>query len=164
VTSVNREWISLFKNPFIVELHANHHVRHIATMPPQLPNGPSKPAVVTHGATSRSATIAITAMTKRDRRPEQTRYLRRALDALAATLGGSAAAPTTSPEAAVLNNALQYAVEIEALPANNPGRVGWRPQISHRFRQAPASSGIRLRSRSLKMTSAKALQAPKSKA
>jgi integrase len=56
------------------------------------------------------------------------RYLRRALDALAVTLDGSAAAPTTiRRKRAVLNNALQFAVEIEVLPANNLSRVGWRP-------------------------------------
>jgi integrase len=58
----------------------------------------------------------------------KSRELRRALDALAVTLDGSAAAPTTvRRKRAVLNGALQYAVEIEALPANNLSRVGWRP-------------------------------------
>ena len=56
------------------------------------------------------------------------RQLRRALEALAVTLDGSAAAPTTvRRKRAVFNGALQYAVEIEALPANNLSRVGWRP-------------------------------------
>ncbi len=32
---------------------------------------------------------------------------------------------------AVLHNALQYAVELELLPANNLGRVGWRaPRVT----------------------------------
>ena len=56
------------------------------------------------------------------------RHLRRALDALAVTLDGSAAASTTvRRKRAVFNGALHYAVEIEALPANNLSRVGWRP-------------------------------------
>jgi integrase len=56
------------------------------------------------------------------------RHLRRALDALTVTLNGSAAAATTvRRKRAVLNSALQYAVEIEALPANNLSRLGWRP-------------------------------------
>ena len=54
--------------------------------------------------------------------------LRRALDAIALTLDGSPAAATTvRRKRAVFNNALQYAVEIEELPSNNLGKVGWRP-------------------------------------
>jgi hypothetical protein len=34
--SVNREWISLFEDPLVVEPHANHHVTHIANMLPQV--------------------------------------------------------------------------------------------------------------------------------
>jgi hypothetical protein len=30
--SVNREWISLFEDPIMVEPHANHHVKHIGKM------------------------------------------------------------------------------------------------------------------------------------
>ena len=58
---------------------------------------------------------------------EKARQLRRGLDAVALTLDGSPAAATTvRRKRAVFNNALQYAVEIEELPANNLGRVGWR--------------------------------------
>jgi integrase len=60
------------------------------------------------------------------------RNLRRALDALTITLDGTAAAATTiRRKRAVFNNALQYAVEIEELAANNLSRVGWRtPKVS----------------------------------
>ena len=60
------------------------------------------------------------------------RNLRRALDALTIKLDGTAAAATTiRRKRAVFNNALQYAVEIEELPANNLSRVGWRaPKVS----------------------------------
>lgn len=55
------------------------------------------------------------------------RQLRRALDALTLRLDGTAAAPTTiRRKRAVLNNALQYAVETEQLPVNKLGSVGWR--------------------------------------
>ena len=59
-------------------------------------------------------------------------HLRRALDAIALTLDGSPAAATTiRRKRAVLNNALQYAVEIEELSANNLGKVGWRaPKVA----------------------------------
>jgi integrase len=62
----------------------------------------------------------------------QPRYLRVALDAIALTLaGGPAAATTVHRKRAVLNNALQYGVELELLPANNLGKIGWRaPQLS----------------------------------
>jgi integrase len=62
-------------------------------------------------------------------RPAQ---LRRALDAIARTLEGRPAAATIiRRKRAVLNNALQYAVETEQLSANNLGRIGWRlPKIS----------------------------------
>jgi hypothetical protein len=33
---VNREWISLFEDPFIVDPHANHHVNYIANTLPQV--------------------------------------------------------------------------------------------------------------------------------
>ena len=56
------------------------------------------------------------------------RQLRRALDAVTLRLDGSAAAPTTvHRKRAVLNSALQYAVEIDELAANNLANVGWRP-------------------------------------
>ncbi len=60
------------------------------------------------------------------------RQLRRALDALTRTLDGASAAPTTvNRKRAVLHNALQYAVELELLLANNLGRVGWRaPKVA----------------------------------
>jgi integrase len=55
------------------------------------------------------------------------RQLRRALDAMTLRLDGRAAAPTTvRRKRAVLNNALQYAVETELLSGNNLSRVGWR--------------------------------------
>lgn len=62
-------------------------------------------------------------------RPAQ---LRAALDALALTLDGKPAAATTvRRKRAVFHNALQYAVEIEALPANNLDKVGWTaPKVS----------------------------------
>jgi integrase len=62
-------------------------------------------------------------------RPAQ---LRAALDALTLTLDGTPAAATTvRRKRAVLHNALQYAVEIEALPANNLDKVGWTaPKVS----------------------------------
>jgi hypothetical protein len=54
-------------------------------------------------------------------------HLRRALDAIALTLDGQPAAATTiRRKRAVLNNALQYAVETEQLPANKLGQIGWR--------------------------------------
>ena len=34
--SVNREWISLFKDPLVVRVHANHHLDHIARMLPRV--------------------------------------------------------------------------------------------------------------------------------
>jgi integrase len=56
------------------------------------------------------------------------RQLRRALDALAMRLDGSAAAPATiRRKRAAFNTALEYAVEMEELAANNLSRVGWRP-------------------------------------
>lgn len=63
---------------------------------------------------------------------EKPLQLRRGLDAIALTLDGSPAAATTvRRKRAVFNNALQYAVEIEQLPANNLDRVGWRaPSVS----------------------------------
>lgn len=55
------------------------------------------------------------------------RVLRVALDALTLTLDGTAAAATAvRRKRAVFHNALQYAVEIEVLPVNNLGRLGWR--------------------------------------
>lgn len=55
------------------------------------------------------------------------RVLRVALDALTLTLdGGPAAATTVRRKRAVFHNALQYAVEVEVLPVNNLGRLGWR--------------------------------------
>src|SRR6185437_10472338 len=58
--------------------------------------------------------------------------LRRALDAIALTLDGQPAAATTiRRKRAVLNNALEYAVETEQLPANKLSRIGWRlPKVS----------------------------------
>jgi integrase len=58
--------------------------------------------------------------------------LRAALEALALTLDGKPAAATTvRRKRAVFHNALQYAVEIEALPANNLDKVGWTaPKVS----------------------------------
>jgi integrase len=49
-----------------------------------------------------------------------------------AAFNGKAAAPTTvRRRRAVFNNALQYAVELEELAANNLSRVGWRaPKVS----------------------------------
>ena len=63
---------------------------------------------------------------------EKAPQLRRGLDAIAVTLEGAPAAATTiRRKRAVFNNALQYAVEIEALSANNLGRIGWRaPKVS----------------------------------
>jgi integrase len=63
---------------------------------------------------------------------EKAQQLRRGLDAIARTLDGSPAAATTiRRKRAVLNNALQYAVEIEELAANNLDKVGWRaPKVS----------------------------------
>jgi len=59
---------------------------------------------------------------------DKPRILRRALDTLTLTLDGTAAAATTiRRKRAVFHNALQYAVEIEELSANNLGRVAWRP-------------------------------------
>lgn len=58
--------------------------------------------------------------------------LRRALNAIALTLDGKPAAATTvRRKRAVFHNALQYAVEIEALTANNLDKVGWTaPKVS----------------------------------
>lgn len=60
------------------------------------------------------------------------RQLRRALDALTLNLDGAPAARTTvNRKRAVFHNALQYAVELERLPANNLARVGWRaPKVT----------------------------------
>jgi integrase len=58
--------------------------------------------------------------------------LRRALDAVALTLDGKPAAATTiRRKRAVFHNALQYAVEIEAVSANNLDKVSWTaPKVS----------------------------------
>lgn len=60
------------------------------------------------------------------------RHLRTGLDALALTLTGTAAAPTTvRRKRAVFYNALQYAVELEELSANKLNHIGWRiPKIA----------------------------------
>jgi integrase len=73
----------------------------------------------------RAQSLAMSELTK----PLQ---LRRALDAAALTLTGKPAAATTiRRKRAVFHNALQYAVEVEALPTNNLDRVGWRaPKVS----------------------------------
>ena len=62
----------------------------------------------------------------------QSRYLRQALDAITVRLDGTSAAATTiRRKRAVFNNALEYAVELEELAANNLSRVGWRaPKVS----------------------------------
>jgi integrase len=62
------------------------------------------------------------------------RHLRQALDAIALKLDGTLASATTiRRKRSVFNNALQYAVELEDLPANNLGQVGWTmPKVSER--------------------------------
>jgi integrase len=62
----------------------------------------------------------------------KTRHLRQALDAMAVTLSGKAAAATTiRRKRAVFYNALEYAVELEELAENNLRKVGWRaPKVS----------------------------------
>lgn len=34
--AVDREWIAIFEDPFVVEAHANHHLQHIANMLPRV--------------------------------------------------------------------------------------------------------------------------------
>jgi hypothetical protein len=34
--TVDREWVGLFRNPFRAEIHANHHMRHLAAMLPRV--------------------------------------------------------------------------------------------------------------------------------
>lgn len=54
--------------------------------------------------------------------------IRRALEAIAVTLDGRPAAPTTvARKRAVLSGVLRYAVELELLPSNPLDRVQWRP-------------------------------------
>jgi hypothetical protein len=65
------------------------------------------------------------------------RRLRAGLDALAVTMDGAAAAPTTiRRKRAVFNNALQYAVEIEQISANKLNQVGWRIPRSQKLSTA----------------------------
>ena len=34
--TVNRGWVGLFKDPFRAEVHANHHMQHLAAMLPRV--------------------------------------------------------------------------------------------------------------------------------
>lgn len=59
---------------------------------------------------------------------ESTRNVRLGLDALAQRMDGAVAAPTTiRRKRAVFYNVLQYAVELEELPANPLDKVSWKP-------------------------------------
>lgn len=59
---------------------------------------------------------------------QEARWVRAGLNALALTLDETPAAGTTvRRKRAVFNNVLEYAVELEELPANPLGKVSWKP-------------------------------------
>jgi hypothetical protein len=74
--------------------------------------------------------LKVTTLDEKDRRSE---LIRRALDALALTLGGQPAAATTiARKRAVFYGVLNYAVELDILPANPIGKVPWKAPRSPR--------------------------------
>jgi integrase len=97
--------------------------QHLLPPPGRLHDRPNDIAAVIEWLTRNSLPLAELSKAK---------MLRRALDAIAVTLDGSPAAATTiRRKRAVFHNALQYAVEIEELQANNLDKVSWRaPKIA----------------------------------
>ncbi len=77
----------------------------------------------------RSHSLNVTALDEPDRRSA---VIRRALDALALTMHGQAAAATTiARKRAVFYGVLSYAVELDLLPANPIGKVTWKaPEVA----------------------------------
>ena len=77
----------------------------------------------------RDHSLKVVALDEKDRRSE---LIRRALDALALTLNGKPAAATTiARKRAVFYGALNYAVELDILPANPIGKVTWKaPEVA----------------------------------
>jgi integrase len=72
----------------------------------------------------RDHSLKVTTLDEKDRRSE---LIRRALDALALTLDGKPAAATTiARKRAVFYGVLNYAVELDILPANPIGKVTWK--------------------------------------
>jgi integrase len=77
----------------------------------------------------RDHSLKVVALDEKDRRSE---LIRRALDVLALTLNGKPAAATTiARKRAVFYGALNYAVELDILPANPIGKVTWKaPEVA----------------------------------
>jgi hypothetical protein len=77
----------------------------------------------------RDHSLKVTTLDEKDRRSD---LIRRALDALALTLDGKPAAATTiARKRAVFYGVLNYAVELDILPANPIGKVTWKaPEVA----------------------------------
>src|SRR5262249_24292129 len=88
-------------------------------------SGPDRAAL----ALIRDHSLKVTTLDEKDRRSD---LIRHALDALALTLDGKPAAATTIVrKRAVFYGVLNYAVELDILPANPIGKVTWKaPEVA----------------------------------
>lgn len=95
-------------------------------------------------AWARSHSLKVTALDEPDRR---SMLVRRALDALALTLDGQPAAATTiARKRAVFYGVLNYAVELDILPANPIGKVTWKaPEVAEEIDRRVVASPAQVR-------------------
>jgi len=95
-------------------------------------------------AWARSHSLKVTALDEPDRRSI---LIRRALDALALTLDGQPAAATTiARKRAVFYGVLNYAVELDILPANPIGKVTWKaPEVAEEIDRRVVASPAQVR-------------------
>src|SRR5215469_10117904 len=92
----------------------------------------------------RDHSLKVTTLDEKDRRSE---LIRRALDALALTLDGQPAAATTiARKRAVFYGVLNYAVELDILPANPIGKVTWKaPEVAEEIDRRVVASPQQVR-------------------
>jgi len=95
-------------------------------------------------AWARSHSLKVTALDEPDRRSS---LIRRALDALAVTLDGRPAAATTiARKRAVFYGVLNYAVELDILPANPIGKIAWKaPEVAEEIDRRVVASPRQVR-------------------
>src|SRR5262249_18701163 len=103
----------------------------------------------------RSHSLNVTMLDEPDRRSA---LIRRALDALAVTIDGQAAAATTiARKRAVFYGVLKYAVELDILPVNPISKVSWKaPEVAEEIDRRVVARAAQVRQLLAAVTSIRA--------